>query len=354
MRVDASEQIGTGHFMRCLTLADELGQRGAKCQFLSRGLPDDLSAMAGRKGHVVTALAPRIGCATARGPEHADWLGASQQDDAEDTMAALGGGKARWLVIDHYAIDAQWHAAVRSHADRILVIDDLADRLHACDVLLDQNLHDDMKGRYASKVPTHCRMLLGPRYALLRKEFREASESRRSRDGTIRRVLVLMGGIDRARLTLTAIEALAPLSDSLQVDVVISSQNRARQEVTEACRLRKFALHVQPPDLAGLMRAADLSIGAAGSTTWERCCMGLPTICITEAVNQVPIAKALDSAGAAISLGDKARVRASDLTTTVRSLIAQPRTVASMALAASKLVDGVGAERVADILLEYT
>lgn len=338
--------------MRCLALADVLRQRGARSHFLSRDLPSILRAMATVNGHVVSLLRPRRGSVAADELAHASWLGTSQQTDAEETIAALGGEGAQWLIIDHYALDARWQLALRQYVAKIMVIDDLADRLHDCDVLLDQNLYDDMQARYRSRVPPRCRLLLGPKYALLRQEFRKARESMRTRDGTVRRILVLMGGIDTDRLTLRAIEAVAQLPRSLDIDVVISSQNRARGEVAEACKRYGYALHVQPPNLASLMEAADVSVGAAGSTTWERCCLGLPTICVTEAMNQLPIAKALHSAGAAINLGDKTRVRASDLAASLASLIHRADKLASMSLSASKLVDGAGADRVTDVLWE--
>ena len=167
-RVDASTQIGTGHFMRCLTLADALKQHGAKIRFASRHMPEYLRDMLVVKGHEFMLLDSSPSDAISDGLSHANWLGTSQHADAQDTVQALSGQTWDWLIVDHYALDARWESALRQTAKNIFVIDDIADRQHDCDVLLDQNLYADMDSRYTGKVPAHCQLLLGPRYALLR------------------------------------------------------------------------------------------------------------------------------------------------------------------------------------------
>ena len=175
-RVDASTQIGTGHFMRCLTLADALKQHGAKIRFASRHMPEYLRDMLVVKGHEFMLLDSSPSDAISDGLSHANWLGTSQHADAQDTVQALSGQTWDWLIVDHYALDARWESALRQTAKNIFVIDDIADRQHDCDVLLDQNLYADMDSRYTGKVPAHCQLLLGPRYALLRDEFRQLRE----------------------------------------------------------------------------------------------------------------------------------------------------------------------------------
>lgn len=175
-RVDASHQIGTGHLMRCLTLADALKSRGVKTHFVCRHIPDHLIGLLVQKDHSLTRLPEdqRIDTIDAANDlTHSHWLGVSQTQDAHGTLQALNNEDLDWLVVDHYALDFRWESAMRQIAKRIMVIDDIADRSHDCDILLDQNLYADMETRYIGKVPSHCQCLLGPRYALLRDEFRQ-------------------------------------------------------------------------------------------------------------------------------------------------------------------------------------
>lgn len=287
IRVDASSQIGTGHFMRCLTLADALKQRGAQVRFVSRHIPEHLRDMLSTKGH---EFAPLNGIPSEKTTEdtfHARWLGVSQAQDATDTSHALSDQTWDWLVVDHYALDARWETVLRNTVKCILVIDDIADRQHDCDVLLDQNFYVDMDIRYTGKVPAHCQLLLGPRYALLREEFRHMREQIKPHIGQVKRVLVFFGGVDLDNYTGRAIEALANISNSdLHVDVVIGAQHPCREKIQQACATQGYDCHVQTRRMAELMAAADLAIGAGGSASWERCCLGLPTLTICVADNQ--------------------------------------------------------------------
>ena len=285
IRVDASNQIGTGHFMRCLTLADALKQRGAQIRFISRNLPDFLSGMLNTRGHEFVKLEGTDGKPDKL--SHSHWLGTSQQMDAQDTIHALSDRKWDWLVVDHYALDIRWENVLRGSAKKIMVIDDIADRQHDCDVLLDQNFYADVQLRYQGKVPEHCQLLLGPRYALLRDEFRIMREQVKPRTGQVKRILVFFGGVDADNYTGLAIKALAELAvNALHVDVVIGAQHPCRQEIEAACAGQGYVCHVQTSRMAELMAVADLAIGAGGSATWERCCLGLPALAICTADNQ--------------------------------------------------------------------
>lgn len=286
-RVDASIQIGTGHFMRCLTLADVLKQHGAQIRFVSRHLPDHLRDMLNAKGHEFARLNSSPGGEAADDSSYAHWLGVSQMQDAADTSKALSDQTWDWLIVDHYALDARWETALRNVAKRILVIDDIADRQHDCDLLLDQNYYADMDTRYTGKVPAHCQLLLGPHHALLRDEFRKLHEQVEPRAGPVKRVLVFFGGVDTDNYTGRAIEALASLgSHDLHVDVVIGAQHPYRTQIETACAENGFICHVQTDQMAELMADADLAIGAGGSATWERCCLGVPTLTVCVADNQ--------------------------------------------------------------------
>lgn len=286
-RTDATSQIGTGHFMRCLTLADELNRCGARIRFVSRDLPLHLRDMLVARGMELVALDGDVTRLHTGDLAHASWLGASQDQDAQSTIQALSDQSWEWLIVDHYALDFRWEGAMRGAARKIMVIDDIADREHDCDVLLDQNFYADMQTRYAGKVPSHCELLLGPRYALLRDEFRKLHEQVKLRTGDVNRILVFFGGVDVDNYTGQTIEALSGIDvRGIHVDVVVGAQHPCREQIKVACAQLGFICHVQTSKMAGLMAAADLAIGAGGSATWERSCLGLPTLVFCTAHNQ--------------------------------------------------------------------
>lgn len=284
-RVDASLQIGTGHVMRCMTLAEMLKQRGAHIRFISRHMPEHLQQQLQSNGYELHML-PLEESADQSRLAHAAWLGTTQKIDVQASVEVLSDTHWDWLVVDHYALDAEWESRLREVAGKILAIDDLADRQHDCDMLLDQNYYADMHSRYSGKVPEYCRLLLGPRYALLREEFRDSRKELRSCREHVERILVCFGGMDAANYTSKAIAALAPIISKVHVDVVIGAKHPAREFIRAECLRLGFECHVQTTQMAQLMAQADLAIGAGGITTWERCCLGLPSITIAVAENQ--------------------------------------------------------------------
>lgn len=272
--------------MRCLTLANALRKQGSITHFVCRHISTDLADMVTQAGHRLTRLSDQAD-GEIDGLAHAAWLGTSQAQDAAETAAAIAGQRCDWLIVDHYALDARWHTALRPHATHICVIDDLADRQHDCDVLLDQNLYLNAEQRYQDKVPGNCRTLLGPRYALLRDEFIDARKLAQVRGGPVRRILVSFGGVDAANYTSTAVQTLAALSlADIQVDVVVGGGHPFREDIVAACQASGFTCHVQTRRMAQLMLDADLAIAAGGSSSWERCCVGLPSMAVAVADNQ--------------------------------------------------------------------
>jgi UDP-2,4-diacetamido-2,4,6-trideoxy-beta-L-altropyranose hydrolase len=346
-RTDATGQIGTGHFMRCLTLADALKQRGAHVCFISRDLPVHLRDMLAAKDMVLVMLGSNADSLFVGDLAHAHWLGASQEQDAQATVQALSDRSWDWLVVDHYALDARWERALRGNVRQIMVIDDIADRQHDCDVLLDQNYYADMQTRYTGKVPEHCKLLLGPRYALLRDEFRKLREQVKQRNGTVKKILVFFGGVDADNYTGRAIEALVEIGiEGLHVDVVIGAQHPCREQIKAVCAQHGFICHVQTDKMAELMAAADLAIGAGGSASWERCCLGLPSLLVAMADNQVDIAKALDLSGACIYMGTLEAATASTMRSAITDLLNKYNHLEIVSRRASSLVDGMGVNRV--------
>jgi len=305
LRVDAANQIGTGHFMRCLTLADGLIQRGCQIRFISRNLPLYLRDKLENKDiEFVWLRSNNKSLAGANNLAHAHWLDTSQEQDAQDTAIALSDHSWDWLVVDHYALDFRWESMVRPLTKKILVIDDIADRQHDCDILLDQNFYRDMETRYVGKVPPHCRLLLGPCYALLRDEFRQLRKRIESRSQPVKRVLIFFGGVDVDNYTGRALEALTGTAmTDFDVDVVIGAQHPNLEQIRSTCDQHGFVCHVQTDRMAELMADASLAIGAAGTANWERCSLGLPSIIGAVAQNQIQAAQDLAAIGAVKFVG---------------------------------------------------
>lgn len=346
-RADATSQIGTGHFMRCLTLAGGLKQHGAHIRFVSRNLPVHLRDMLTAKDIELDSLSSDATQSPIGDLPHAHWLGVSQEQDARATIQALSDQSWDWLVVDHYALDFRWESMLRQATKKILVVDDIADRKHNCDVLLDQNFYTDMQTRYADKVPAHCQLLLGPHYSLLRDEFRQLHERIKPRSGPVRRVLVFFGGVDADNYTGHAIKALSEIEVSdLHVDVVVGAQHPCLEQIKSTCEHRGYYCHVQTNKMAELMAAADLAIGAGGSASWERCCLGLPAILVALADNQINIAKALDSFGACIYVGTHETTSVPVMRSAIVSILGARERLKRLSNKAYSLVDGLGVDRV--------
>lgn len=337
-RADASITIGSGHVMRCLSLADRLRAGGAETCFVCRPLPGHMGELIARRGHTLRWLPDMRS-----GPDQP----MSEAEDAAHTLDLLAKeGRWDWVVVDHYGLTAAWERSMRAVAARILVIDDLADRAHDCDLLLDQNLQEP--DRYRRLVPEGCQLLLGPYYALLRPQFAARRQRLQRRDGRVRRVLVFFGGTDPSGETLKALSALRQIGDhALSIDVVLGQAAPHHASVEAACReMPCCTLHCQVEDMADLMAAADLCIGAGGSSSWERCCLGLPAIVLAPADNQVALSEVLAQAGAQRYVGPAATVSPDRLAAEITALFTQPESLISMSESGMKLVDGLGAERV--------
>ena len=349
-RTDASNRIGEGHFMRCLTLASELKSQGARIHFISRHLPKHLRKMLAAKNIEFSILSSKIAKVPIDELTHSSWLGVSQDEDAQETIQALGDHLWDWIIVDHYALDARWEDMVRTSAKKIMSIDDIADRQHNCDILLDQNYYADMQERYSGKVPNYCQLLLGPNYSLLREEFKILHGYCKPHTGEIKRILVFFGGVDIANFTSLAIDVLTALKIEMHVDVVIGAQHPCLEEIQKTCLMCGYDLHIQAAYIADLMSKADLAIGAAGSASWERCCLGLPTLLVAAAENQIEIAKGLDSFGACIYIGEKDSVNVLTMQEAAMKLLNEAGKVRAISKKAFSLVDGLGVQRVSQKL----
>lgn len=351
-RVDASARMGIGHLMRCLTLAESLRKRNVQIRFVCREHTGNLITLLQQKAMPVTVLPAPAVSDTASGENYAAWLGVTQAEDAEQTIKALSGEKPHWLVVDHYGLDVEWEQRLRPHTNRLMVIDDLANRHHDCDVLLDQNYSAEGERRYAGLVPDTCKLLVGPRYALLRPEYAAYRKTLRTREGQVARVLVFFGGSDPQNMTGVALEALSHTElHHLGVDVVIGANNPHREAlVKKTAEMAQATIYGLRPHLADLMAQADLAIGAGGATTWERLCLGLPSLVVSIAENQVPSCAALHYSRLIDYLGYQDDVDAAGVSNEIIHMIGNPGRLVAMSLAGQALVGGCGADIINDTL----
>lgn len=356
-RADASLQIGTGHVMRCLTLADALAARGADCLFICREHPGNLIEFIRSKGYDVHALPSTVQLAewvdhktgsSSDKPElaHGHWLGATQAQDAQACALILSELHPDWLIVDHYALDARWELALKPYYRKLMVIDDLADRAHACHVLLDQTFGRNAEN-YRPWVPAECQLLCGSQYALLRPEFaalRPYSLRRRSKP-RLQQLLITMGGVDKENATGQVLEALrrCKLPEECCITVVMGMTAPWLDKVRRQAQGLSWptSVLVGVKNMAQLMADSDLAIGAAGATSWERCCLGLPTIMLVLADNQHQVAQGLELAGAVQLLKDPEEIpdRLPDM---LNGLLELPSLQAEMCEAAARIADGCG------------
>lgn len=351
MRVDASTSAGTGHVMRCLALADAMRERQAQVRFICRDHPGNLADEVARRGFAVSLLPPPV--LPGEGEGTTFWLGATEIEDADQTIAALAGSRPDWLVVDHYGIGSQWERRLEGHASRLLAIDDLADRAHACDMLLDQNHASAAADRYRSLVPGGCCLLLGTRYALLRAEFAAAAATATRRASAVARVFVFFGGSDPGNMSGRTLEALAhPEFSDLEVDIVLGANQAHRASVERQAAARpRTRLQGPGPGFASLMAGADLAIGAGGTTTWERLCLGVPSLVVAIAGNQVPACEALQAEGLIDYLGTQDRVGVEEIRAALRTCLEDRERLERQSLRGRALVDGFGAARVVEHVL---
>jgi UDP-2,4-diacetamido-2,4,6-trideoxy-beta-L-altropyranose hydrolase len=316
IRVDASLHIGTGHVMRCLTLAEALKGKSVQVEFICREHEGNLIGFIQDKSFKVHALSrtendmemSRFSTLDAENVlDHAHWLDATPQLDADACKVILKKISPDWLLVDHYAIDETWQRELQGTYQKLMVIDDLADRRHQCDLLLDQTFGRQPQD-YQKLVPENCQMLLGSQYALLRPEFakwREYSLKRRE-NPEFKKLLITMGGVDKNNVAGQVLDELrnCDLPLDLEITIVMGGTAPYLEVVQQQAKTLPYKTEVKSnvSNMAEIMANADFAIGASGATTWERCCLGLPSIQILLAYNQKTIAEKIKIAGAALSL----------------------------------------------------
>ena len=309
-RVDSSLQMGIGHVMRCLALAQVLKENGVNVEFICRKHEGNLIDKIRSSGFVAHELEAYKEIEVDNRLAHSQWLGATQQQDADDCIDILKADKSDWLIVDHYALDEQWQKRLNPYYEKLMVIDDLADRKHQCDILLDQTFGRQQED-YSGLTSKDCQLLLGSQYALLRPEFAEwraYSLERRSKP-EFKQLLINMGGVDVDNVTEKILGELkiCNLPNDIKITIVMGSSAPHLESIkSKAITLPyKTEVKVDVDNMAEIMANSDIAIGAAGATTWERCCLGLPTIQIVIAENQNTIARSLAKKNAIKFLQDR-------------------------------------------------
>ena len=322
VRVDSSNVIGSGHLMRCLTLAQRFSNDGHIVSFICRDLEGNLAGLVKKQDFQLYMLPPASIDDSITG--YASWLTVTQEQDAAESITLMQKmGKVDRVVMDSYAIDETWEKIIRPYTNEIFVIDDLANRKHDCDILLDQNFYLNKEERYKELVPEQCKLLLGPEHALLREEFYLAKEKMQPRDSKLHNILVFYGGADATNETSKAIEALSLLKSNgelqnVNITVVVGGSNPNNESISNHCLKEDFKYLYQVNNMAELMTEGDLMLGAGGTTTWERCFLSLPAIVTAVAENQFQICNDCAMAGIIYYLGQWNEVTIDDICKAVR------------------------------------
>ena len=353
-RVDASCVIGSGHVVRCATLAEQLRCSGWDVRFICRDLPGNFNHWLAERGFDVQVL-PAPSNADG-GSGYKAWLGVPMEIEIAQALAALHeGGAVDWLVVDHYALGSSWERTLRGVAGKVLALDDLADREHDCDMLLDQNYSRNYSLRYQDLVPPHCIRLLGPDYALLRSEFHAYAHFERTLDQPPRRILVFFGGADSAGLSGLALEALLTLKNEfpvLEADVVLGAANQSGSALLEKYAGKAWLrLHVYVSNMAELMCQADCAIGAGGGTLWERCLLALPSVVVIAADNQKDSCEALADTGAIYLIGAAVACTTDAIAAAIRHVLSDPDRRAALSQAARAIMRDWAPNMVRDAMI---
>ena len=336
-RVDSSNEIGTGHVMRCLTLAGRL-KKECDITFICRDLEGNIGQLIKNANFTLIYLSGVQNEKNLKGYEN--WIKVKQKTDALQTVGKIK-EKIDCLIIDNYAIDAEWETILEPCAKKIMVIDDLANRKHSCDMLLDQNYNFSLEKRYNNLVIPDCRLFLGPKYALLREEFLLAHKRPRKKVAKIERILLFFGGIDPNNETLKVLKAIMLFDEKLIVDVVVGVNNPHNMQIKTFCeKFSNINFHCQINNMAELMNKADICIGAGGAATLEKCFMLLPSIVIAVAENQISGSEALDAIGCIDYLGGSETVNSDAIKNSLQYYADMPHKLAEMSTSCERLFNG--------------
>jgi len=353
-RVDSSLEIGYGHIMRCLVLGKELEKLGASVSFISKLTNNSLDFLIQSQGFQLFLLPNNMREQSNRNVNQNQNLTltkAEQEEDARQSLSCFSKKiKLDWLIVDHYALDRHWENIVKGFVKKIMVIDDLANRYHDCNILLDHNWYVKRTTRYSKLVKSKTKLFLGPKYALLRPSFQMNTKKIDGQSrGLIKRIFIFFGGTDLNNLTSLVLNALHnDKFKRIRIDVVIGKNNPNIEEVKMLINKRKnMFLFVQINDIVSVMIKADIAIASGGINTLERLSIGLFALVITTAENQIETVKDLHDNGFLHYVGDYKNINRSILQDTIDEYIKKPKPMIKNNLG----IDGQGAKRVAEYLV---
>ncbi len=336
IKADASYDIGTGHVMRMAALAGGMKKFGADIVFACRLLDGNMNAFLRAQGFVVTDL-PKVSGYDIKQSDSRTWLGADIVQDLDDTFRF---GGCDILVADQYGIDRSWCTGARAHAKLVVCVDDEGKRALDCDMLINQNYFSD-NGMPEQDVPEHCLKLVGPPYAMLRPEF-AVMRAKTKRRAALNSLLVIMGGRDVNGIGLRIAAALNP-----DINTTFIGGGDALREL---CAEKSFRYLERSDDISSEMSRADFCIGAAGSTTWERCCLYLPSALFILAENQQVIADNLANADICLNLGPHETFDYASINSVLKEMNGSK--LEAMSEKCGRLVDGLGVDRIIDKIQE--
>lgn len=337
-RPDVSERTGLGHLSRCLTLADELSKHGASVAFIldeqARGVLSILEA----KGYSILWIDPAT-----RLEDEPCWMSQRLKPPIVD-----------WIVVDHYRIERTWEMKIRPLTRKIMVIDDLADRAHDCDVLLDQNAFSDHDDRYDTLVPAAAIKLLGCQYALLRPQFAEVRTCMKPRAAEIANIMISYGGSDPTHEVVKALECVIH-EPHIHFHIVLGTLHSRKEQIRDFCRKHDHvSLYIQTDRMADIMATCDLALCSAGTMTWERYCLGLPGVTTAVASNQISNAKNGHEMGIDYYLGTHDQVTPADLIRGMEYWKQHPERRLEASIQAMQLVNGLGVQKIVEVLYEMS
>ncbi|MFC1237533.1 UDP-2,4-diacetamido-2,4,6-trideoxy-beta-L-altropyranose hydrolase [Vibrio sp. F74] len=366
-RVDASLKMGTGHVYRTLTLANQLKLKGHEVVFFCRKMPGNLIEMLKTQHQVVTlSIKEDVDLSNEKHCLHAAWLEVSYKDEIDQITEAIqaylstsSSTKFDWIIADNYAIEHQWHTAVRPYTRHIMQIDDLADRMHECDLLLDQNFYINGSTRYERRVPQASMLLTGPSFALLRPEFKSVRDELQDYSSRYdsRNVVLFFGGIDIGNETEKALSGLLDVPDNHDHFDVIVGMNNPNIESLQTLinnNLERVDLHIQVSNMMDYFSKSYLYVGAVGATTWERCVLALPGIVCSVADNQTQLAKDLNAVNGHNFLGLSETLSSKDYKKAYESFKSNYVALYTQSEICAEMIDGIGCQKVCKELVEMS
>lgn len=352
-RVDSSTIMGSGHFMRCLTLAKLMRDCGnVEIYFICRNLEGNIANIAKDNDFNLIMLPAVEYNRNLSG--YAAWLTVSQEQDAADTIDAVrsisGERQANYIIVDSYAIDEQWEKKLRPYTKEIFVIDDLANRKHDCDFLLDQTYGIENANKYCGLVPSHCVQFLGTSYSLLKPEYRKLRKEKDLLRQEIKNILVFFGGSDDTGETVKFLEALKHNKyEQYHFIVIVGSGNLLQNAIKTYCdEMDNVEFHCQVDNMEYYISICDLAFASAGVNTWERCVLGLPSFITVTADNQREIAAKMHEQNAAVILGDFEDVNSVDYSRALRKI--DKIDIASLSKNAAQLMENDGIDELLKVI----